>query len=105
MKLEDVILVLAGTMMALIAGLFFGFAVAVNRGLHRLKDSEYVPAMQSINRAILNPIFLFTFVAPVLLLPLAIFLYRNARTVPLVLLIGASILYIFGTFGITIAGN
>ena len=57
MKLEDILLIIAGTLVALIAGLFFGFSVAVNRGLHRLKDSEYLAAMQSINEVIQNPLF------------------------------------------------
>jgi uncharacterized membrane protein len=101
---ESIVLVVAGTLTALVAGLFFGFEVAVNGGLHRLKDPEYVGAMQSINVAILNPIFMLSFFGPVILLPLASFLYRDS-SVALGLLVGASLLYIIGTFGLTIAGN
>jgi uncharacterized membrane protein len=104
MILENVVLVVAGTLTALVAGLFFGFEVSVNRGLHRLKDPEYVGAMQSINVAILNPIFMLSFFGPVILLPLAAFLYRDS-SVALSLLASGSLLYIIGTFGLTMAGN
>lgn len=91
-------------MAALIAGLFFAFSVAVNGALHRLKDSEYVAAMQSINLVILNPVFLLTFFVPVLLLPLAAYLH-SAIFPRFALLLAASLLYIVGTIGVTMAGN
>lgn len=102
MIFKSIILVTTGTMTALIAGLFFGFAVSVNGGLHRLKDSEYVAAMQSINIAIQNPLFLLTFFGPVILLPWVTFLYRE---VDFALLFASSVLYIAGSFGLTIVGN
>jgi uncharacterized membrane protein len=101
---ENILLVITGTLVALVAGLFFGFSVAVNPGLARIKDSEYLAAMQSINRAILNPVFLLSFSAPVLLLPLITFLSWGDST-RFTLLAIASVLYIFGTFGITMRGN
>jgi uncharacterized membrane protein len=101
---EDIILVLAGTLTALLAGLFFGYSVSVNGGLHRLNDSEYVRAMQSINLVIQNPPFFVCFIGPVILLPLAAFLHRDAN-LQFALLLTASVLYIAGSFGLTIAGN
>lgn len=103
--LENAVLVVAGTMTALVAGLFFGFSVAVNGALHRLTDSEYVRAMQSINRVILRPLFLVTFVGPVVLLPLAAYLQLSVSSVRFALLLAASPLYIVGTFVLTTAGN
>jgi len=103
MTFENIALIIAGTLTALLAGLFFGYAVSVNWGLHRLKDQEYVSAMQSINVAILNPLFFLSFLGPVLLLPLVTFLHRNANSEPL--LLAASVLYIVGTFGLTVVGN
>ncbi len=47
MVFENIILVLAGTLTALVTGLFYGYSVSVNGGLHRLNDSEYVRTMQS----------------------------------------------------------
>ena len=49
MIFENIILVLAGTLTALVSGLYFGYSVSVNRGLHRLNDPEYIKTMQSIN--------------------------------------------------------
>ena len=58
MVFENIILVLAGTLTALVTGLYFGFSVSVNEGLHRLNDFEYVKAVQSINTVIHNPFFI-----------------------------------------------
>ncbi|MFQ5553559.1 MAG: DUF1772 domain-containing protein [Thermoplasmata archaeon] len=105
MLLENATLVLAGTLTALIAGLLFGYAVSVNGGLHRLKDSEYVAAMQSINIVIVRPVFLLAFFGPVILLPLAAYLYLGISASGFALLLLASVLYIGATFGVTVAGN
>ena len=45
----------------LIAGLFFAFSVAVMQALARLPAAGGMAAMQSINSAILNPLFLAVF--------------------------------------------
>ena len=45
----------------LIAGLFFAFSVAVMQALARLPAAGGIAAMQSINSAILNPLFLAIF--------------------------------------------
>ena len=45
----------------LMAGLFFAFSVAVMKALERLPPAEGIVAMQSINVAILNPVFLTVF--------------------------------------------
>ena len=103
MILENVVLIAAGTLTALLAGVFFGYAVSVNWGLARLKDSEYVRAMQSINIVIINPLFMLSFMGPAVLLPLAAFLFRGEPGFGL--LLAASIVYILGTFIVTIAGN
>lgn len=105
MLLENTTLVVAGTLTALIAGLLFGYAVSVNGGLHRLKDSEYVAAMQSINIVIVNPVFLPVFIGPVVLLPLATYLFLAVSSASFALLLLASVLYLGGTFGVTAAGN
>jgi uncharacterized membrane protein len=42
----------------LMAGLFFAFSVSVLKALARLPSAEGIAAMQSINVAILNPVFL-----------------------------------------------
>jgi uncharacterized membrane protein len=105
MVFENIILVLAGTLTALVTGLYFGYSVSVNGGLHRLNDSEYVKAMQSINAVIQNPLFFLSFFGPVILLPLAAFLHRDANPMQFALLLASSVLYIAGSFGITMVGN
>ena len=51
----------------LMAGLFFAFSVAVMRALGRLPAAHGMAAMQSINVAILNPLFLSVFLGTALL--------------------------------------
>jgi uncharacterized membrane protein len=105
MVFENIILVLAGTLTALVTGLYFGYSVSVNGGLHRLNDSEYVKAMQSINAVIQNPLFFVSFIGPVILLPLAAFLHRDANSIQFSLLLASSALYIAGSFALTLVGN
>ena len=60
-------LVAATVAMGLFAGLFWSFAVAVMPGLRQASDRTFVEAMQRINVAIVNPVFLLVFLgAPVL---------------------------------------
>ena len=105
MVFENIILVLAGTLTALVTGLFYGYSVSVNGGLHRLNDSEYVKAMQSINAVIQNPFFFVSFIGPVILLPLAAFLQRDSNSMQFALLLASSVIYIAGSFGLTMVGN
>jgi uncharacterized membrane protein len=105
MIVENVLLVIAGTLTALLAGLFFGYAVSVNGGLHRLKDSEYVAAMKSINVVILNPVFFLSFLGPVILLPWVTVLQIGSNPARFTLLLSASLVYVLGSFGLTIFGN
>jgi uncharacterized membrane protein len=105
MVLENITLVLAGILTALVTGLYFGYSVSVNGGLHRLNDSEYVKAMQSINVAIQNPIFFVSFIGPLLLFPLAAFLQGDTNSLQFALLLASAVLYIAGSFGLTMIGN
>ena len=45
----------------LMAGLFFAFSVSVMKALARLSSAEGIAAMQSINVAIINPVFVAAF--------------------------------------------
>lgn len=105
MPIEDIILIIAGTLTGLLAGIFFGFEVAVNGGLARLKDNEYVAAMQNINIVIQNPVFFISFFGPAILLPLATYLHRDTDSGQFGLLLAASLLYVVMTFGLTVVGN
>ena len=91
---------------ALIAGLMYAYSCSVNPGLGRLPDSEYIRAMQSINRAILNPLFFISFIGTLLLLPLSTWLhYRAGLSNAFMLMLIATLVYVIGVFGVTMFGN
>ncbi|UGU16795.1 DUF1772 domain-containing protein [Sinomicrobium kalidii] len=105
MLISDIMLILAGTAAALMAGLFYTFSVAVNRGLGRLGDREFVMTMQHINSEILNPFFYLGFFGAPLLLLLAAFMHSEGGGTSFVLLLVATVLYFTGVFGVTVAKN
>lgn len=91
---------------ALMAGLFFSYSFSVNSGLSQLNDSAYLLAMQSINRAILNPVFFICFFGTVVLLPLNAYLQYNGKlTISFTLYSLSAAFYVIGLFGITVLGN
>lgn len=90
----------------LIAGLFYAYSCSVNPGLGRLSNEGYLAAMQSINRAILNPLFFLSFIGTLILLPLSTILnYQQPVPLRFWLLLIAAVIYAVGTFGVTILGN
>lgn len=103
---KNTILLITTLLTALSSGLFYAYACSVNPGLHRLSDSNYLSAMQSINRAILNPAFFIVFLGPVLLLPLTSWLYYNTgNPATFRYLLLATGLYLVGVFGVTMLFN
>jgi uncharacterized membrane protein len=90
----------------LMAGLFFAFSNAVMGALARLQPPEGIAAMQSINRVILNPLFLTIFLAtPIacaLIILTSLWRWREPGAACLVL---GSALYIAGVFLVTIFAN
>ena len=90
----------------LMAGLFFAFSVAVMRGLGRVPAAHGMAAMQSINVAILNPIFLTVFLgtAAVCLFVLVSSLLRWQEAGALLFVAGAA-LYLVGAFLTTVVVN
>jgi len=104
--LTNILLIMTATTTALMAGLFYAFSCSVNLGLARLSNAEYISAMQSINRAIQNPIFFAAFFGAPILLPLSVFLhYGQPLSVRFWFLLAATIIYLLGTFCVTIFGN
>lgn len=100
----NLILLVTALAGGLIAGLFYSYSCSVNPGLGALPDANYLAAMQSINRTILNPVFFFSFLGTVLLLPLSTYLHFGTGN-RFYLLLGAAVVYLIGTFGVTILGN
>ena len=103
MSLSTVILLLAGIAAALMAGLFFAWSISVMPGLALLNDEQYLAAMQAMNRAILNPVFLVCFLSPLLLLPLASYLHYHYSQFGW--LLAATFLYYIGVIAVTFFGN
>lgn len=106
MQSVNLLLFVTAMFTSLIAGLFFAYACSVNPGLAKLDDSQYLSAMQSINRAILNPAFLVTFMGAALLLPLCVYAFWQVKAAgQAVALCIATVLYLAGVIGVTIGGN
>ena len=94
------------TTTGLSAGLFFAWSFSVTPGLARIPDAAYIAAMQSMNRAILNPTFFVVFMGPLFLLPLSTYLsYTGSGSLRFWILAAAAVAYVVGVFGITMAGN
>ena len=103
---QNILLTGAATTIALMAGLFYAYSCSVNPGLNRLSDTGYVAAMQSINRAIQNPIFFISFFgAPILLILNTWVQYSQSLSFRFWFLLGATIVYLVGVLGVTILGN
>jgi uncharacterized membrane protein len=90
----------------LIGGVFFGFSAFVMKALARLPPAQGIAAMQSINVAVINPLFLValfgTSAACVLLAVSSLFRWQRPGAV--CLLVG-SLLYLLGTILVTIVCN
>jgi uncharacterized membrane protein len=90
----------------LMAGLFFAFSVSVMKALARLPSAEGIAAMQSINVAIINPVFLAAFfgttAACVLVMISSLLRWHDPGAV--YLLTGGA-LYLVGTFLVTMVFN
>jgi uncharacterized membrane protein len=100
-------LILATLMVAIICGLMYAYACSVNPGLRKLKDVEYLHAMQSINRAILNPWFLWCFMGALpLQLMSAWLVHRSEINNDALLFVGlSSVIYFGGVILVTGMGN
>jgi uncharacterized membrane protein len=90
----------------LIAGSFYAFSAFVMRALAKLAARDGVAAMQSINNVVINPAFLSVFVGTAIacgiVIVCALFRWESARSIEL---ISGAVLYIAGTFGVTMFGN
>ncbi len=89
----------------LVAGLFFAFSTSVMPGLRRLPPAEGAAAMQQMNRAILNPLFLAVFLGTGLVcLLLAVGAPFSGRPGTVWIVIGG-LLYLAGNIGLTTVVN
>ena len=104
MNLSDIVLLITATLTALMAGLFYAWSCSVMLGFARLPDREFVAAMQATNRAIQNPIFFAAFFGAPIFLPISTFLHYG-QSPRFWFLLAATVIYLIGTFGVTIFGN
>lgn len=104
--IKNFFLIITATTTALMAGLFFAWSCSVIPGLSRLQDSTYISTMQSINRAIQNPLFFFCFFGTAIFLPLCTYLqYNQPISSRFWFLLAATVIYLVGVMGVTIFGN
>lgn len=90
----------------LVAGLFFSFQCSIINGLGALGNKEYLLSFQSINRVIQNPVFLLSFMGPVIVLPITCYLnYRIGGSDLFPYILSSALIYLIAVFGITIACN
>ena len=90
----------------LIAGAFFAFSVFVMRALAALPAPGGIAAMQSINVAVLNPVFLGVFVgSAVLCVVAAIASFIRWQGAGSMWVLGGAILYLAGCFAVTMVFN
>ena len=90
----------------LMAGTFFAFSTFVMQALARLAPGQGIAAMQSINVVVINPLFMAGFMgtAAVCVVLAVVSLVRWGESEAAYALAG-SLLYLVGTFGVTIAFN
>jgi uncharacterized membrane protein len=101
-----VVKLLAALGCGLMAGLFFAFSVSVMKALAGLPPNGGMAAMQSINIAIINPVFLSAFfgTATACVLIVIVSLLRWHDPAAAYMLAGGS-LYLVGTFLVTFVFN
>jgi uncharacterized membrane protein len=107
--LRGIALVAATVTVGLMAGVFWIYANAIMPGLGRTDDRTFVGAFQSIDKAIINPLFLATFLGALVLTGLAAALHlgEDGRSV-LPWVVAALVLYlatVVVTMGINVPLN
>jgi len=91
---------------AVVGGIFFAFSNFVMHALNRLSASESIAAMQSINVVVLNRWFLGLFMGTAALcLLLAGIAVTRWQEPAAPWLLGGAVLYVGGTWIVTVAGN
>lgn len=90
----------------LIAGVFFAFSSFVMRAFGRLPAEQGIAAMQSVNVVVLNPVFLSVFVGTAAVCGAAVIAsFFRWREPDAIYLLAGGLLYVIGTFVVTMAFN
>jgi uncharacterized membrane protein len=89
-----------------VAGLFYAYWCSVMIALDRLRPEAAIKTMQTINVAIINPLFFATFMGTLAILPLAaLAAWWSGASASAGWLAAAFLVYAVGTFGVTVAFN
>jgi len=106
LKSETIILALAILLTGLMAGIFFTLSNAVKPGIGKLSDIEYLTALQSMNRVILNNAFKIIFLGAIIAVALVPVFYFNLYPKNIFwLFVFTLVIYWIGVFGVTVSGN
>ena len=106
MKIETIILASAIILTGLMAGIFFTWSNAVKPGIGKLSDIEYLRALQSMNRVILNNAFRIIFLGSIIAVALVPVFYFNLYPKNIFwLFVFTLVIYWIGVFGVTVSGN
>jgi uncharacterized membrane protein len=103
--LREAVLIAATLTMGLMAGVFGIYSNAVMPGLRRTDDRTFVAAFQSIDRAIINPAFMATFLGALVLTALAALLHAAGEGRSLLPWIVAALVLYLVVFVVTIRVN
>lgn len=91
---------------ALNAGIFYAFSSFIMAGLGRVPPGEGVNAMNAINVTVINPSFLLVFMGTtVVCAALAIWSLTSLGDPRAWLVLAASVIFVIGCFGVTMAVN
>jgi uncharacterized membrane protein len=102
----SIVAVVSLVLTATVSGVFFTFSNSIMPGLDAVRPEQAITAMTSINRKILNPLFLTTFVGPPVAALLAgILIMIAGGSVGGLLYIGAAVIYVTGCIAPTAAVN
>ena len=102
--MKTIVFFMAVLLNALSTGFFFAWSVSVVLGTKKVGHLTYLETMQNMNREILNLAFFIVFFGSLIALVITTCLQFNNTTV-LVLVLASTIIYLIGTFGVTVFRN
>jgi uncharacterized membrane protein len=106
MTMFDFVTLAAAVGAALVAGSFFAFSTFVMGALGKIPPAQAIAAMQSINVVVINPWFMTAFVGTaVLCAVVAVASLVGWREPGAAYLLAGAVLYLAGTFGVTMVFN
>lgn len=105
---RGVLLAVTTVLTGLLAGVYYGFSVAIMPGLSQTADEVFAAAFNGINVAIQNPVFFLSFMGAPLLSIIAVFVCRRGpkgRTGWLIAAAILNVLSLVNTFALNIPLN